>query len=187
MRTIFEENILKLSPKLAKDKYEDIFKVCELLIQNFLISQIKRLVHFDRIDEMEEFELDLLSKELHIDYYNPKYTLEEKRKVCNDSLQTHMKKGTVGAINTLLGTFFKGAKVNQWHEVGLNPGYFNINISDASINESIEDILKMIETTKKKSQHISQLTKNGKVELNLNFATGIYTHKEKTIIGDFNI
>ncbi|MGL5624100.1 hypothetical protein, partial [Cetobacterium sp.] len=99
----------------------------------------------------------------------------------------HMKKGTVGAINTLLGTFFKGAKVDQWHEVGLEPGYFNINISDASINESIEDILKMVETTKKKSQHIKELTKNGKAELNLNFASGIYTHKEKILTGDFRV
>ena len=187
MKTIFDESLLNLAPKLAKDKYEDVFKVCEILIQKYLINQLKRLVHFDRVDEMEEFELDLLSKELHIDYYNPKYTLEEKRKVCKDSIQTHMKKGTVGAINTLLGTFFKGAKVDQWHEVGLEPGYFNINISDASINESIEDILKMVETTKKKSQHIKELTKNGKAELHLNYASGIYTHKEKILTGDFRI
>ena len=187
MKTIFDESLLNLAPKLAKDKYEDVFRVCEILIQKYLVNQLKRLVHFDRIDEMEELELDLLSKELHIDYYNPKYTLEEKRKVCKDSIQTHMKKGTVGDINPLLGTFFKGAKVDQWHEVGLEPGYFNINISDASINESIEDILKMVETTKKKSQHIKELTKNGKAELNLNFASGIYTHKEKILTGDFRV
>lgn len=187
MKTIFDTNLINTAPKLSKAKYKDIYIVFDILIQKYLIAQIKRMVHFDRVKEMNEMELDLLSKELHIDYYNPKYSLEEKRKVCEESLQTHMKKGTVGAINTLLGIFFTGAKVDQWHEVNLPPGYFNINISDTSINESIEDILKMIETTKKKSQHIKQLTKNGKVHLEYIFHTGMYIHKEKGIMGDFNI
>ena len=187
MKSIFDECLLKVAPELTKSKYTDVLKVTELLIQKYLISQIKRVVHIDRIDEMDEIELDLISKELHIDYYNPKYSIDEKRKVCKESLQTHMKKGTVGAINTLLNVFFKGARVEQWHEVDLEPGYFNINISDASINESIEDILKMVETTKKKSQHIKQLTKNGKLSLEYITGGAIYIHKEKNIEGDFKV
>ena len=156
MKTIFDENLLKLTPKLAKDKYEDVLKVCEYLIQKYLVNQLKKLVHFDRIDEMEEFELDLLSKELHIDYYDPKYTLEEKRKVCKDSIQIHMKKGTVGAIKTICDNFYKKSRIIQWYEEGLQPGYFKIEIPEDQLKgkeyTQIYDFIKAIDNYKKASQ-----------------------------------
>lgn len=176
MKTIFDENLLKLTPKLAKDKYEDVLKVCEYLIQKYLVNQLKKLVHFDRIDEMEEFELDLLSKELHIDYYDPKYTLEEKRKVCKDSIQIHMKKGTVGAIKTICDNFYKKSRIIQWYEEGLQPGYFKIEIPEDQLKgkeyTQIYDFVKAIDNYKKASQILEAIVfyKEEKSYLNYSYA-----------------
>lgn len=159
MKTIFDKSLLSLAPKLAKDKYEDVFKVCEILIQKYLVNQLKRLVHFDRVDEMEEFELDLLSRELHIDYYNPQYTLEEKRKVCKDSIQTHMKKGTVGAVKSALNIYFEKYELKTWYEHKLERGYFNVDIYDKNFDYMrIVEIKKIINNSKKFSQHLKNLT-----------------------------
>ena len=135
---------------------------------------------------MEEFELDLLSKELHIDYYDPKYTLEEKRKVCKDSIQIHMKKGTVGAIKTICDNFYKKSRIIQWYEEGLQPGYFKIEIPEDQLKgkeyTQIYDFIKAIDNYKKASQILEAIIfyKEEKNYLNYSYANFVAESLEYT-------
>ena len=59
-QTIYEDNLLKkLAPKVLSDKKNQIIlQVTEELIKKHIISNLKYLVFLDRIDEMNEEELD---------------------------------------------------------------------------------------------------------------------------------
>ena len=185
MKTIFDSNLINSAPRLSKSKYKDVYIVCENIIQKYLISQIKTIVHFDRIKEMNEMELDLLSKELHIDYYNPKSSIDEKRKSCQESLAIHMKKGTVGAVKDILKIYFKNAELKRWYEGNLEPGYFSVDIYDDNVDYSkIHSITEMINNTKKFSQHLKKLVFLKENFININYYTG--DHNASRIIDKYN-
>lgn len=185
MKTIFDNNLKAIAPDLIKKRHGQVLETCEYLINKYLISQLKQLVHWDRIDEMEEFELDLLSKELHIDYYNPGSSIEEKRKLCKESISIHMKKGTVGAVKDILKIYFKNAELKRWYEAGLEPGYFLVNIHDDNIDYSkITDIKEMINSTKKFTQHLDNLVFIKEDSTNINYYTG--DHNASRIIDKYN-
>ncbi|MGL4903564.1 MAG: phage tail protein I [Cetobacterium sp.] len=189
MKTIFNTNLIDLLPISKKNDKETILylEIAQEILKTHVIENMKFLVSLDRIDTLEEKLVDLLAEELHVDFYDIKSSLTEKRKLVKSSILTHMIKGTPYSINTILNIFFKGARLKEWFEYDGEPGWFKIDISDATITQDIETVLQMIESTKRKSQWIQELIKNGKAELNLNFASGIYTHKEKILIGDFRV
>lgn len=189
MKTISTVNLIDLLPISKKNDREAILylAITQEILKKHIINNMKALVSLDRIDFLEEELVDLLAEELHVDFYDIKSSLAEKRNLVKSSISTHMIKGTPQSINTVLNVFFKGAKLMEWFEYGGEPGWFKIDISDATITQDITTVLQMIESTKRKSQWIQELTKNGKAELNLNFASGIYTHKEKILTGDFII
>ena len=79
--TIYSENILKkLAPYIVKNN--TILSIAEKKKKKHLLDNIKYLVFFDRIKEMEEWELDYIADEFHVDYYDYTMSLEEKRKSC---------------------------------------------------------------------------------------------------------
>lgn len=155
LKTIYDNNLLKqLAPRIIKDSI--LLKITEALIKNHLIENIKYLVFLDRIKEMEEWELDYVAKELHVDYYDYTMSLEEKRKSCQEFLIIHSLKGTVGGIKKALGIFFKNSSLEEWYQYEGIPGYFRVKI-DGTVPNNLEQIKERIENVKKKSQHLEKL------------------------------
>ena len=158
MRTIFEENIKKIAPNLTKKKYEILFEVCEKLLKKYVIDDIKKIVLSDRIEELEEMEVDMLADEYHVDFYDKELSVEEKRKLVKTSLEVHSKKGTRGAVQQILDMFFEEAIILEWFEDNSRSGTFKIQIYDINSDYTqIKRINKMINSTKRTSQHLDVL------------------------------
>lgn len=167
MKLIYDELIMEIAPKLIKKNRKDILMVLETLIQKYIIENIKYLVLLDRIDELSERELDVIQKELHVDFYNYQMTLEQKRQACKESLIVHSSKGTPGSINRVLKIFFRDAKLEEWFQYDGTPGYFKVVI-DGPTPRNLNDVIEKIEDTKKKSQHLEKISFISKSELVVN-------------------
>lgn len=155
MNVIYDKGLLKkLAPKIIKDN--SILTVTEKLIEKHIISNIKFLVYLDRIDEMSESELDIVARELHVDFYDYSMTVSEKRKSCKTSFAIHATKGTKAAVVKVLDIFFDNAEIKQWYEYKGTPGYFRVLINEV-VPDTLSKAVERIEDAKKKSQHLEKL------------------------------
>lgn len=157
-QTIYEANLLKkLAPKiLSNEKNQIILQVTEELIKKHIISNLKYLVFLDRIDEMNEEELDAVAEEMHIDFYDYTLSIEKKREACKSSFAIHSIKGTPSAVKRVLNMFFKDSELQQWYEYNGTPGRFKV-IIDGVVPENLQEIAIKIEDAKKKSQHLEKI------------------------------
>ena len=67
----------------------------------------------DRIHYLQEREIELLLWEFHVDSINESTTLEEKRLLIIQSLLSHMKKGTLGAVKKLCDSIFGNSEIEE--------------------------------------------------------------------------
>lgn len=92
---------------------------------------IKRLNILPNIDNLTNEELiDHLAYQFHVDFYDPSFNLQKKRKLVKSSIPHHKKKGTKWAIEDLLSKAFDTSKVKEWFEYGGEPYYFRIHTKD---------------------------------------------------------
>ena len=70
--------------------------------------------------------LDILAYDFKVDWWNPDYTLEEKRRVLRDSWYVHRHMGTRAAVETALKAVYRDAAILEWFEYGGQPGYFRL-------------------------------------------------------------
>ena len=81
---------------------------------------------YTRLDELPEELLDILAYDFKVDWWDPDYTLEEKRRVLRDSWYVHRHMGTRAAVETALKAVYRDATVLEWFEYGGKPGYFRL-------------------------------------------------------------
>lgn len=157
-QTIYGDNLLKkLAPKvLSSEKNQIILQITEELIKKHIISNLKYIVFLDRIDEMNEEELDAVAEEMHIDFYDYTLSIEKKREACKSSFAIHSIKGTPAAVKKVLNMFFKDSELQQWYEYDGTPGRFKVTI-DGIVPSNLNEVIEKIEDSKKKSQHLEKL------------------------------
>ena len=98
MQKLNELSLVKMAPdSLSSDEeIKRILTVIDIAINKRLVDKIKE-VDLDRIDDLEEWKIDHLAVENHIDFYDDKLTLPEKRELVKYSIINHMQKGTAYA------------------------------------------------------------------------------------------
>lgn len=92
-------------------------------------EEIRGLMIYTRIDELPESLLDILAHDFKVDWWNPEYSLEEKRNTLRGSWHVHRKLGTKYAVATAISAIYKDVTVQEWWEYGGKPFEFRINIS----------------------------------------------------------
>jgi len=88
-------------------------------------TEISRLSLYPRIDELPEELLDILAYDFKVDWWDPNYSLEEKRRVFKDSWYVHKHMGTKAAVETSIRAIYPGTKVLEWFEYGGEPYHFS--------------------------------------------------------------
>lgn len=91
-------------------------------------AEIDLLRIYAEIDRLEEPLLSILAYDFKIDWWDPEYTVEQKRKVLRDNWMVHKRLGTRWAVKTSLGAIFPGADVLEWFQYGGTPYCFRIEI-----------------------------------------------------------
>ncbi|GHU50475.1 hypothetical protein FACS1894127_5710 [Clostridia bacterium] len=109
-------------------------------------TAIGRNVIYPRIQELPEVILDILAKDLHVDWYDYGYTLQEKRRIIKNSVKVHRYLGTKFAVETALGGVFPGTEVKEWFEYGGEPYTFkvNVNVDNGAPADKVEKTLDLV-------------------------------------------
>lgn len=92
-------------------------------------EEIRGLMIYTRIHELPEALLDILAHDFKVDWWNPEYSLEEKRNTLRGSWHVHRQLGTKYAVATAISAIYKDVTVQEWWEYGGKPFEFRINIS----------------------------------------------------------
>ena len=123
-----------------------------------LAASIVKLTTWDHIDELDERELDELAWELNIPWYDAGASLAIKREVIKASDKVHSHLGTKWAVENVIRTYFGSGHVSEWWEYGGEPGHFQVNSSNPSLNnERFNEFLHLLDKVKRASAKLDSV------------------------------
>ena len=112
---------------------------------------------WDKIDELNEAELDELAWELDIDWYDSLgMGLEEKRATIKSAQQIKRKRGTRWAVERLISSYFGEGYVLEWFETGDAPYTFQVLTTNPNI--AAENFAKFMEGANAAKNERSHIT-----------------------------
>ncbi len=91
-------------------------------------SETDRLLLYPAIDTLEEPLLDILAQDFKVDWWDPNYTLEEKRRTLKDSWKVHRRLGTKAAVETAISAIYRDTQVAEWFEYGGEAYHFRLRV-----------------------------------------------------------
>lgn len=92
-------------------------------------EEIEQLQIYPMIDRLPEKLLDILAYDFKVDWWDPDYTLAEKRRTLKDSWRVHKMLGTKAAVETAIRAIYPQTKVQEWFEYeGGRPYHFKLSI-----------------------------------------------------------
>ena len=150
---------IRLLPKFMRD--DDAVKGLAAGIDAIvpgLAASIGKLTTWNHIDELSERELDELAWELNIPWYDTGASLAIKREVIKDSDKVHSHLGTKWAVENVIRTYFGSGHVSEWWEYGGEPGHFQVNSSNPSLNnERFNEFLHLLDKVKRASAKLDSV------------------------------
>lgn len=93
------------------------------------LAEIDRARIISNIGGLDEAVLDILAKDFKVDWWDPQYSIEEKRRTLKDAWRVHRIKGTKAAVETAISAIYPETKLEEWFEYGGNPYGFRINLN----------------------------------------------------------
>ena len=131
-----ENLVVTLPPALRTDP--SVVALAEALSELLAArpAEIERLRIYPAIDTLDEPLLDILAHDFKVDWWDPEYSLEEKRRTLKDSWRVHRLLGTRAAVETAISAIYPHTQVLEWFEYGGEPYHFrlDINITNDSID-----------------------------------------------------
>lgn len=123
------ENQLSVLPQVLRDDpttYALASITAEVLAAQRLA--VARLLIYPQIDSLPEELLDILAYDFKVDWWDPNYTLEEKRRTFRANWTVHKMLGTKAAVETALSAIYPDSKVVEWFEYSGDPYSFRLQI-----------------------------------------------------------
>lgn len=96
------------------------------------LAEIDRARIIPNIDGLEEAVLDILARDFKVDWWDPQYSIEEKRRTLKGSWRVHKTLGTKAAVETAIRAIYPLTTVEEWFEYGGEPYHFRLNIDITS-------------------------------------------------------
>ena len=114
--------------------------------------QLAVLSVWDCLDELPEAYLDELAWALDVRWYDSGASIETKRDLIRNSDQVHSKLGTVGAVESVVSSYFGTGRVMEWPDYDGRPHHFKVFTTDPSaVGESLDRFLDMLRKVKRLS------------------------------------
>lgn len=140
-RDIFTVNFADYLPDVLKN--DPKMKAFADAVTNQMLEvshHIDDVLIYSRIDNLPEDLIDILAFDMHIDWYDYSFPIEVKRNILKNSVKVHKKMGTKYAVETVLKSIHKGAKVEEWFNYGGKPYFFQVTIDIGSMGLSEENV-----------------------------------------------
>ena len=103
-------------------------------VLSWLRGEMEKIRIYPRISELPESLLDILAYDFKVDWWDPDYSIEEKRQILRDSWNIHRTVGTKAAVEQAISAIYRNTKVFEWFEYGGAPYEFKLLI-DAGYEE----------------------------------------------------
>lgn len=133
------ENILKVTPDVLKQDIgiEGFLEATAQMLEE-VSGSISLATIYSSVDTLPESLLDILAEDFKIDWWDPEFTLEEKRRVFRDNWKVHRTIGTVGAVENAISAIYPDTTVLEWFDYQGDPYHFKlrINITNEVINSN---------------------------------------------------
>ena len=154
---------------------------------------VSREMIYSRIDELPEDMLDILAYDFKIDWWDPNYTLKEKRKTLKENWYVHRHMGTRGAVERAISAIYPDTTLEEWFEYDGEPYHFRlwVNLSDDDVDsDRMRRVLSRLEIYKNLRSHndavyyFTKLEAEPKVYAHagfLSFHAGIHVNVESTL------
>lgn len=124
-------------------------------------SEIRQISLYTRIDELPEDLLDILAPDFKVDWWDPNYSLEEKRRVFKASWYVHKHLGTKAAVETAIRDIYPLTTVEEWFEYeGGKPYHFRLRInitSDSGDPARRKRVLERLNFYKNLRSHVDEI------------------------------
>ena len=158
---ITKENLVETLP-LALRNDPSVVALAEALADVLVarLPEIDRLLIYPAIDTLDEPLLDILAYDYKVDWWDPEYTLEEKRRTLKDSWRVHKTLGTKAAVEMAVSAIYPNTQVVEWWEYGGEPYHFrlHINVSDDNIeSDKQRRVLSRLDTYKNLRSHLDTI------------------------------
>ena len=92
-------------------------------------AEIDQVRVISNIDGLNETVLDILAWDFKVDWWDPEYSIEEKRRTLKGSWRVHKTLGTKAAVETAIRAIYPGTRVLEWWEYGGEPYHFRLDIN----------------------------------------------------------
>ena len=96
------------------------------------LAEIDQVRVISNIDGLNETVLDILARDFKVDWWDPEYSVEEKRRTLKGSWRVHKTLGTKAAVETAIRAIYPLTTVEEWFEYGGEPYHFRLNIDITS-------------------------------------------------------
>lgn len=136
MHDIYHLNVKDTLPSsIASDA--QIQTLSELLTIKLLdlVPYIDRLALLPNLPTLTDAVIDELAWHLHVDFYSPQLSREQKETLIYQSIAWHRKKGTVGIVEDMVKTISSYAEVIENWDYSGEPYHFIVEIES---NESLD-------------------------------------------------
>lgn len=123
-------------------------------------SEIELLKIYACIDELPETLVDILARDFKADWWDPEYSLKEKRQTLKDSWRVHKTLGTKAAVETAISAIYPNTQVVEWWEYGGEPYHFrlHINVSEDNIeSDKQRRVLERLDYYKSLRSHLDTI------------------------------
>lgn len=119
---------------------------------------------YTAIDTVSEAVLDALAVSWKIDWYDPEYDLEQKRRIVQTALTIRRTMGTAAAVKAQADAIYPGSTVEEWYEYGGKPGYFRLRVNIMTVEEqekfaamSMAEVERRLAAAKRFSAHLEEV------------------------------
>ena len=125
-----DESMLALGKAIANE-----------LRENIRLARLATI--YPRIDELGEELLDVLARDLRVDWYDDDDPEEVKRAVVKSGVRVHKRLGTKYAVEAALGDVLPGTTIEEWFEYGGAPYTFRIfaNLSERGLTMTQQEAI----------------------------------------------
>ena len=116
---ITKENLLLIvPPALTRDPAMMARAAADAEAMAARLAEIDRVRIISNIDGLDETVLDILARDFKVDWWDPEYSIEEKRRTLKGSWRVHKILGTKAAVETAIRAIYPLTTVEEWFEYG---------------------------------------------------------------------
>ena len=127
---ITKENLMRIvPPALTQDPAMMARAAADAEAMAARLAEIDQVRIISNIDGLDETVLDILARDFKVDWWDPEYSIEEKRRTLKGSWRVHKTLGTKAAVETAISAVYPETTVEEWFEYGGEPYGFKIHLN----------------------------------------------------------